>query len=99
MPANKKYLTPSTSQRFAKISAAILGGLIVSVMFHMALAAWFDHVTVIITSTFSAFILWAILMVVAFLGKNGWKIWSIYLLASLVFFVIFYFGNQTNPLV
>ena len=99
MPANKKYLTPSTSQRFAKISAAILGGLIVAVMFHMALASWFDHVTVIITSTFSAFILWAILMVVAFLGKNGWKIWGIYLLASLVLFVNFYFGNQTNPLV
>ena len=99
MPANKKYLTPSTSQRFAKISAAILGGLIDAVMFHMALASWFDHVTVIITSTFSAFILWAILMVVAFLGKNGWKIWGIYLLASLVLFVIFYFGNQTNPLV
>ena len=99
MPANKKYLTPSTSQRFAKISAAILGGLIVAVMFHMALASWFDHVTVIIASTFSAFILWAILMVVAFLGKNGWKIWGIYLLASLVLFVIFYFGNQTNPLV
>ncbi|MBW8200597.1 hypothetical protein [Flagellimonas abyssi] len=99
MPANKKYLTPSTSQRFAKISAAILGGLIVAVTFHMALASWFNHVTVIITSTFSAFILWAILMVVAFLGKNGWKIWGIYLLASLVLFVIFYFGNQTNPLV
>lgn len=99
MPANKKYLTPSTSQRFAKISAAILGGLIVAVTFHMALASWFNHVTVIITSTFSAFILWAILMVVAFLGKSGWKIWGIYLLASLVLFVIFYFGNQTNPLV
>ena len=99
MPANKKYLTPSTSQRFAKISAAILGGLIVAVTFHMALASCFNHVTVIITSTFSAFILWAILMVVAFLGKNGWKIWGIYLLASLVLFVIFYFGNQTNPLV
>lgn len=99
MPANKKYLTPSTSQRFAKISAAIMGGLIVAVTFHMALASWFNHVTVIITSTFSAFILWAILMVVAFLGKNGWKIWGIYLLASLVLFVIFYFGNQTNPLV
>ena len=99
MPANKKYLNPSFSQRFAKITAAILGGLMVSVMFHMALASWFNHVTVIITSTFSAFILWAILMVVAFLGKNGWKVWGIYLLASLVLFIIFYFGNQTNPIV
>ncbi|WP_375325194.1 hypothetical protein [Flagellimonas sp. GZD32] len=99
MPANKKYLTPSPSQRFAKITAAILGGFIVAVLFHMALASWFNHIAVIITSTFSAFILWAVLMVVAFLGKNGWKVWGIYLLASLALFVLFYFGNQTNPLV
>lgn len=99
MPANKKYLTPSASQRFAKVSAAILGGLIVAVMFHMALATWFNHIAVIITSTFSAFILWAILMVLAFLGKNGWKIWGIYLLTSIVLGVVFYFGNQINPIV
>ena len=43
MPANKKYLTPSPWQRFAKISAAILGGLIVALMFHLALASWFDR--------------------------------------------------------
>lgn len=99
MPANKKYLTPSPWQRFAKITAAILGGLMVSVLFHMALASWVNHVTVIITSTFSAFILWAILMVVGFLGKNGWKTWGIYLLTSLLLGVIFYFGNQTNPII
>ncbi|MBO0329124.1 hypothetical protein [[Muricauda] lutisoli] len=99
MPANKKYLNPSPSQRFAKITAAILGGLIVAVMFHLALASWFNHVAVIITSTFSAFILWAVLMVVAFLGENGWKVWGIYLLTSLVLFVIYHLGNQTNPLV
>ncbi|MBO0343511.1 MAG: hypothetical protein ACTHOM_08850 [Allomuricauda sp.] len=99
MPANKKYLNPSPPQRFAKITAAILGGLIVAVMFHLALASWFNHVAVIITSTFSAFILWAVLMVVAFLGKNGWKVWGIYLLTSLALFVISYFGNQTHPLV
>lgn len=99
MPANKKYLTPSPWQRFAKITAAILGGLMVAVTFHMALASWFDHVAVIITSTFSAFILWAVLMVLAFLGKNGWKIWGIYLLASVLLGVIFYFGNQTHPIV
>ncbi|MEC7263132.1 MAG: hypothetical protein VXW38_05290 [Bacteroidota bacterium] len=99
MPANKKYLTPSPWQRFAKISAAILGGLMVTVTFHMALASWFNHVAVIITSTFSAFILWAVLMVLAFLGKNGWKIWSIYLLLSVALGIVFYFGNQTHPIV
>jgi len=97
MPTNKKYLTPAPSQRFAKITAAILGGLMVSVMFHMALASWFNHVAVIITSTFTAFILWAVLMVIAFLGKNGWTVWGIYLLISIVLFVLFYF--ETNPIV
>lgn len=99
MPANKKYLTSSLTQRFAKITAAILGGLMVAVLFHMALASWFNHVAVIITSTFSAFILWAVLMVLAFLGKNGWKIWGIYLAVSLFFGVLIYFGHQNHPIV
>lgn len=99
MPANKKYLTSSPTQRFAKITAAILGGLMVAVLFHMALASWFNQVAVIITSTFSAFILWAVLMVLAFLGKNGWKIWGIYLAVSLLFGVLIYFGHQNHPIV
>ena len=99
MPANKKYLTQSTGQRIAKVTAAILGGLVVSVMFHLALASWFNHITVIITSTFSAFVLWAVLMVIAFLGKNGWKTWGIYLLANLLLGIVFYFGNQINPII
>ena len=99
MPANKKYLTQSPWQRFAKISAAILGGLMVAVTFHMALASWFDHVSIIITSTFTAFILWAILMVVAFLAKNGWKIWGLYLLVSATLGLVYYFGIQTLPIV
>jgi hypothetical protein len=99
MPANKKYLTQSPWQRFAKISAAILGGLMVAVTFHMALASWLDHVSIIITSTFTAFIMWAILMVVAFLAKNGWKIWGLYLLVSAALGVVYYFGIQTLPIV
>ncbi|WP_228235155.1 hypothetical protein [Allomuricauda sp. M10] len=99
MPANKKYLTQSPWQRFAKISAAILGGLMVAVTFHMALASWFDHVSIIITSTFTAFIMWAILMVIAFLAKNGWKIWGLYLLVSAALGVVYYFGIQTLPIV
>ncbi|NDV43583.1 hypothetical protein [Flagellimonas sediminis] len=99
MPANKKYLTQSPWQRFAKITAAIIGGLVVAVMFHLALASWFDHVNIIITSTFTAFILWAILMVVAFLAKNGWKIWGLYLLVSATLGLVYYFGIQILPIV
>ena len=37
MPANKKYLTKSTSQRFAKISAGLDGGYMVTESRHIAL--------------------------------------------------------------
>lgn len=99
MPANPKYLTPTTGQRFLKISAAILGSYLVTVSLHLALAAWFDKATIIITMSFSGFILWVALMIVAFLAKNGWKIWGIYLLLTLFFFLILYLGQSNNPIV
>lgn len=98
MPANPKYLTQSKTQRFAKITAAILGGYFVSVSSHLALAVWFDTPTIIITMSFSGFILWVALMIVAFLAKNGWKIWGIYLSLTLFFFLIVYLGQACNPI-
>jgi hypothetical protein len=98
MPANPKYLTQSIWQRIAKISAAILGGYFVSVSFHLALASWISHVNIIITMAFSGFILWVVLMIVAFLAKNGWKIWGIYLLLTLLFCGIIYLGQIYNPI-
>ena len=99
MPANPKYLTQSKWQRFAKISAAILGGYFVSTTFHLALASWFNHVNVLITMVFTGFIVWVALMVVAFLAKNGWKIWGIYLLLTLVFSLLIYAGQIYNPII
>jgi hypothetical protein len=96
MPANPKHLTQSKTQRFLKITAAILGGYLVSVSFHLALATWFDRATIIITMTFTGFILWVALMVVAFLAKNGWKIWAVYLLLTLSFSLIIYLGQSYN---
>ncbi len=98
MPANPKYLS-SPWQRFAKISAGFIGGYLVTITFHMALSFWLNHVNVIITATFTGFILWASLMVIAFLSKNGWKIWGIYLLLSLLFSVIIYIGKMCNPII
>ncbi|MBC6998156.1 hypothetical protein [Cytophaga sp. FL35] len=92
MPANPKYLNPKFSHRLATITAAIFGGLLVTLSFHFALAVWFDQVTVIITSTFTAFILWVVLMMLAFMAKNGLKIWGIYILATLIFSLITYLG-------
>tara|TARA_R110002020_G_scaffold467884_1_gene691773 strand:- start:635 stop:937 length:303 start_codon:yes stop_codon:yes gene_type:complete len=98
MPANRKYLTQSAWQRFAKISAGILGGFIVATAFHLALASCFSHVAVLITSTFSSFILWAVLLIVAFLAKNGWRIWLIYLIVTLLLATIIYYGNIFNTI-
>lgn len=99
MPANPKYLTQSKWQRFAKITAAIIGGYFVSVSFHLALASWFNRVNVIITMAFTAFILWVVLMVVAFLAKSALKIWGIYLLLTLIFSFLIYLGQTYHPTV
>ena len=98
MPANKKYLTKSASQRFAKISAGFIGGYLVTLSFYMALAFWLDHVVVLMTLQFAGFILWAVLMVLAFVGKNGWKTWGIYLLLTLFFGLFIYFGKTYSPI-
>ena len=95
MPANPKYLTQSKGQRFAKITAAILGGYFVSVTFHLALACWLNRANVLITMAFTGFILWVALMVIAFLAKNGWKIWGIYLLITLFFSILIYLAKTT----
>ncbi|WP_308990872.1 hypothetical protein QLS71_012425 [Mariniflexile litorale] len=97
MPANPKYLS-SNWQRFAKISAGFLGGYFVSITFHMALSYWVNHVNVIITLTFTGFILWVTLMIIAFLAKNGWKIWGIYLFLSLFFSLVIYLSKTYHPI-
>lgn len=96
MPANPKYLTQSKGQRFLKITAAILGGYLVSVSFHLAIIAWFNKANIIMTMGFSGFILWVAMMVVAFLAKNSWKIWGLYLFLSSLFALIVYLGQTYN---
>ena len=93
MPANPKYLTTSPWLRFAKISAGLAGGYLLTTCLHLALAAWFDPATVLITSTFTTFILWAVIMVLAFLARNGWIAWGFILLASIVCTLVFLLGN------
>ncbi|KQO34351.1 hypothetical protein ASF10_01115 [Flavobacterium sp. Leaf82] len=98
MPANPKYLTQSKWQRFAKITAAIIGGYFVSVTFHLALASWLNRANILMTMAFTGFILWVALMVLAFLAKSGWKIWGIYILLTLVFSLFIYLGQTYNPI-
>ncbi len=98
MPANSKYLTQSKWQRFAKISAAILGSYLVAVSFHLALACWLDCATIVITMAFSGFILWVALMVVSFLAQNGWKLWLLYLALTTLFAGLACWGQIVYPI-
>lgn len=98
MPANKKYFS-SPMQRVAKITAGFVGGYLVTLTSFMALAYWVDHVDVLLTLRFGGFMLWAGLLIVAFLAKNGWKVWGIYLLLTLFFCIIIYFGKMYSPII
>lgn len=90
MPANKKYLTKSPWQRLIKISAGFVGGYILTEAFHMALLQWWNTPNALITLRFFGFILWATLMIFAFMAKNGIKIWGVYLLATAVLALLIY---------
>jgi len=90
MPANEKYLS-SPGQRFLKITAGLLGGFVLTILFHNAIGSLLtEKGGLIITSAYSSFILWALCLVFAFMAKSGWKIWGIYLLLIFVFAGIIY---------
>lgn len=99
MPANKKHLTSSPAQRFAKITAGFFGGYGVSVSLFMALAFWLNHVNVLTTLRFGGFMVWGVLFLLAFLFKNGWKAWGVYLLITLFFSGIIYISKIYHPII
>lgn len=84
MPANKKHFS-TTGQRVLKISAGLLGGYGVSLSFFIALYSLTNFSGVLYTFLFGGFLLWAALLVCAFIFKNGWKAWGLYLLLCLIF--------------
>ncbi|QDH80645.1 hypothetical protein FKX85_16995 [Echinicola soli] len=98
MPANRKYLTTSPLQRFAKITAGFFGGYAVTVAAFMMVAYWLDHVNVLMTLRFGGFMLWVTLFLLAFLFKNGWKAWGLYLIITVVFSVVIYFNKMYLPI-
>jgi len=85
MPANKKYLNKSPLQKILKLSAGFIGGYAVMITFHYLLGYIFEPKNVIITAAFTGYILWAVLLLMAFLAKSGWKIWLYYLLLTAIF--------------
>ena len=90
MPANKKHLNPAFHQRFAKITAGFIGGYLLTNCVFLLFALFIENGPVLMTLKFVGFVVWAGLMIVPFLFKNGWKAWGIYLALILVFSAILY---------
>jgi len=90
MPANKKYLS-SPSQRILKISAGFFAGYLLMLSFHNFMALLFDRKDVVMLSGFTGYILWASLLLVAFLAKNGWLVWIVYLTLAFLFSIPYLF--------
>jgi len=77
MPANKKYLIKSGWAKASKVIAAILGGFVASMGLHLALTFWVDRPTVLITSTYSVFVVWILLMLWVYAAKTATRSWLI----------------------
>lgn len=85
MPANKKYLTKSPWLRLAKILAGTAGGYAVMFSFHLLLTRLFPAQNVVATSFITGYILWAVLLLVAFVARNVWKVWAAYIALTILF--------------
>lgn len=98
MPANKKYLTNTPLQAFAKISAGFVGGYMVTEGLHLTMAVFFDLANAVMTLRYLGFVIWVGLMIVALLFKNGWKAWLLYLIISLIFYGLISYGKILYPI-
>ncbi len=89
MPANKKYLTKSPWLRLSKIFAGAVGGFAVMFSLHIFLTLFFPRDEVVATSFILGYILWAFLLLWAFIAKNVWCVWWVYLGATALFSSIY----------
>lgn len=90
MPANPKYLSNNWS-RAGKISAAILGGYIVTIAIHMAIGIMMeDKQPLVLTTIWSSWIMWIFFMILAFTFNKAWKAWGLYAFLTLIAGIIIY---------
>lgn len=89
MPAKQKYLS-STWKRVSKVTAAIVGSYILTMLIHVVTAKVVtDETPVIMTTAYSSFLMWVGFMVLAFFIRKAWHVWGIYALLSGICLVIF----------
>ena len=89
MPANKKHLTKSPFHRILKIVTGFAGGYVITELFFMILVKCINEPAGLVSLQFAGFILWACLMILAFIPKSGLKCLGIYLLSSIVLLGVF----------
>ncbi|MEM7575473.1 MAG: hypothetical protein AAF433_21395 [Bacteroidota bacterium] len=83
MPANTKYLS-SIGAQISKLIAAIFGGYLASAALHIGIAKAVPNDTpVLLTATYSMFLVWCGLMVMVYLIRKAWVSWAILLLITL----------------
>ncbi|WP_400193274.1 hypothetical protein [Hymenobacter sp. B81] len=85
MPANPKYLTRSPWLRFSRILAGTVGGYAVMLSLHLLLTTVFPRENVLATAFFTGYILWALLLLGAFVARSVWKVWLSYAGLTLLF--------------
>ena len=89
MPANKKYLNKSGFDKFLKITAGLVLGYSVNLLFFTLLAHYFKVVDILETLRFTGFIVWAGLLLIAFLMKKGWQVWLLYGSITFLLYVLY----------
>lgn len=55
------------------------------ISFHQLLGYVVEPKYMVITAAFTGYILWAVLLLLAFLAERAWKVWLIYVLLTLIF--------------
>jgi hypothetical protein len=85
MPANPKYLTKSPWLRLAKITIGFAGGYAVMLSLHLLLAQVFPPQNVAATAFFTGYLLWALLLLWAFVAKKVWQVGLTYIGLTLLF--------------
>jgi VIT1/CCC1 family predicted Fe2+/Mn2+ transporter len=98
MPANKKYLTTSPWQKAAKIVAGVIGGYIISSLLHMIGALVIPHYKeILVTSIFTLFLIWMMLLIVPYLFENGYKVLICYVIVIAALYMIYSSLSNHNP--
>ncbi len=90
MPAKAKYLSSGWT-RFSKVMAAIFGAYFATILAHLAIASKVPNDTpVLLTSTYSAFLVWCGLMVMIYMIEKAWISWAILLTVILLSLVLIF---------